>query len=213
MSKVAELLNQSLDTARKMKRLLFLVAGIYVVSFLAGYLMVHFQVPFAMELSKTFIESVSANPVFTPIIGSLMSGNLALAIAFTFLLNLSVGAFVYTTLIGVIPILGGVGSVAVTGLRGFIIGLTYYYAFGVSIGYTVVALGTLILELGAYVFSAAAGINISLSAIFPRRYGVESRWAAFKMAWKDAAKIYLIVVILLVLGAVWEMAGIYIAMH
>ena len=213
MSKVAGLLNESLFAARKMKRLLFLVAGIYVVSFLAGYLMVHFQVPFAMELSKTLIESVSANPVFTPIIGSLMSGNLALAIAFTFLLNLSIGAFVYTTLIGVIPILGGVGSVAVTGLRGFVIGLTYYYAFRVSIGYTVVALGTLILELGAYVFSAAAGINISLSAIFPRRYGVESRWTAFKKAWKDASRIYVIVVILLVLGAVWEMAGIYISMH
>jgi hypothetical protein len=149
----------------------------------------------------------------TPIIGSLISGNLALAIAFTFLVNLSIGAFVYTTLIGVIPILGGVGSVAVTGLRGFVIGLTYYYAFKVSMGYTVVALGTLVLELGAYVFSAAAGINTSLSAVFPRRYQVESRWTAFKMAWKDAAKIYAIVVILLVLGAVWEMAGIYIAMH
>lgn len=213
MSKVAELLNQSLDTARKMKRLLFLVAGIYVVSFLAGYLMVHFQVPFAMEFTEIFIESASTSPLLTPIIGSLMSGNLALAIAFTFLLNLSMGAFVSTTLPGVIPVLGGLGSVAVTGLRGFVIGLTYYYAFKVSIGYSVVALGTLILELGAYVFSAAAGINISLSAIFPRRYQVDSRWTAFKIAWKDAAKIYVIVVILLVLGAVWEMAGIYLTMR
>jgi len=213
MSKVAELLNQSLDTARKIKRLLFLVAGIYVVSFLAGYLMVHFQVPFAMELSKTLIGSISTSPLLTPIIGSLISGNLALAIAFTFLVNLSIGAFVYTTLIGVVPILGGLGSMAVTGLRGFVIGLTYYYAFKVSMGYTVVALGTLVLELGAYVFSAAAGINISLSAVFPRRYQVESRWTAFKKAWKDAAKIYVIVVILLVLGAIWEMVGIYITMH
>jgi len=32
-----------------------------------------------------------------------------------------------------------------------------------------------------------------------------SRWAAFKMAWKDAARIYVIVVILLALGALWEM--------
>jgi len=136
MSKVAELLNQSLDTARKIKRLLFLVAGIYVVSFLAGYLMVHFQVPFAMELSKTLIGSISTSPLLTPIIGSLISGNLALAIAFTFLVNLSIGAFVYTTLIGVVPILGGLGSMAVTGLRGFVIGLTYYYAFKVSMGYT-----------------------------------------------------------------------------
>jgi uncharacterized membrane protein SpoIIM required for sporulation len=65
----------------------------------------------------------------------------------------------------------------------------------------------MILELGAYVFSGAAGINIALAPILPRRYETQSRWMAFKMAWKDAAKIYLIVVILLALGAAWEMTG------
>jgi uncharacterized membrane protein SpoIIM required for sporulation len=70
-------------------------------------------------------------------------------------------------------------------------------------------LGTMILELGAYVFSGAAGINIAVAPILPRRYGVQSRWVAFKMAWKDAAKIYVIVIILLALGAVWEMTGLF----
>jgi hypothetical protein len=36
---------------------------------------------------------------------------------------------------------------------------------------------------------------------------------AFKMAWKDAAKIYLIVVILLALGAAWEMTGIFLVLR
>ena len=73
---------------------------------------------------------------------------------------------------------------------------------------------TLLLEWGAYVFSAAAGINISLSTIFPSRYQVDSRWIAFKEAWKDAGRIYVIVIILLALGAIWEMVGlgIYISM-
>lgn len=97
-----------------------------------------------------------------------------------------------------------------TGLRGLIVGITYYYAFGVSIPYRVLSLGTAILELGAYVFSAAAGINVS--AIFPRRHGTDSRWTAFKMVWKDAARLYAIVIILLALGAAWEIGGIYILM-
>jgi hypothetical protein len=33
------------------------------------------------------------------------------------------------------------------------------------------------------------------------------------MAWKDAAKIYLIVVILLALGAIWEMTGLFLALR
>ncbi len=174
--------------------------------------MVHTQTSFVMELSELIIQSVPTSPVISPIIGALMGGNLALAIAVTFLVNLSFGAFATTTLPGVIPLIGGVGSIALSGFRGFIIGVVYYEAFKVSIGYSVVALGTAILELGAYVFSAAAGINLSLSTISPKRYQVDSRWVAFKEAWKDAGRIYVIVIILLAFGAIWEMSGIYLSM-
>ncbi|NIQ33674.1 MAG: hypothetical protein GTN80_08570, partial [Nitrososphaeria archaeon] len=141
-------LNRSWETSRKMKGLLFLIAAIYVASFLVGYLMVYIQIPFAVDFGKSITEGISVSPVFTPIIGALESGNLALAIAYTFLVNLSSGAFASTTLPGVIPLLGGVGSAAVTGLRGFIIGAIFSYAgvFEISTGYTVLTVGTLILE-------------------------------------------------------------------
>lgn len=210
MLKIMEFLNQSLETSKKMKKLLFLVAVVYIVSFLVGYLMVHIQVPFAMELSEMLVEDIATQQPFTSIMEALGSGNLALAIALTFLVNLSVGAFVTTTLPGVIPLVGGVISVAMTGFRGFIIGILYYEVFKVPMGFAVVAVGTLLLEWGAYVFSAAAGINISLSTIFPSRYQVDSRWVAFKEAWKDASRLYVIVIALLALGAIWEMVGIYI---
>ena len=212
MKKIKEALSQSLETSEKMKGLLFLVTAIYIASFLVGYLMFHVQMPFATNLSELVVAGVSVNPLIGSILDALMSGNLALAVALTFLVNLSIGAFASTTLPGVIPLVGGLGSVALSGFRGFVIGVIYYGAFRVGVGYSVLALGTAILELGAYVFSAAAGINISLSTIFPSRYQVDSRWVAFKEAWKDAGRIYVIVVILLALGAVWEMAGIYISM-
>lgn len=214
MQKIKEVLSQSIETSRRMKKLLILVTAVYAVSFIVGILLVYNQVPFVVELVELITEGFAENPVFTPIIGALETGNLALAILYTFLVNLTSGAFTSTTLPGVIPLLGGVGSVIVTGVRGFLIGAIFYYAgvFEISMGYTVLAVGTLILELGAYVFSAAAGINLSLSTIFPSRYQVDSRWTAFKLAWIDAGKIYVIVIILLALGAIWEMAGIYISL-
>ncbi|WP_455368199.1 stage II sporulation protein M [[Eubacterium] cellulosolvens] len=212
MAKIIEILNQSLETSRKMQKLLFSVAGIYIITLLLGYWMIHAQVPSVVKLVEGVSENVSSNPIFTPIIGALQGGNLAFAIIYTFLINLTSGAFISTTLPGVFPLLGGVWAIIVTGIRGFIIGAAYYYVFSVSAGYTLLALGTLILELGAYVFSAAAGINISLAIIFPNRYNVSSRLAAFREAWKDAGRIYIIVVILLALGAIWEMSGLFLYM-
>ena len=203
------ILNQSWETSNKMKKLLLSVAVTYLATFLIGYILVYIQMPFVMKLFESILPALSDSPIYTPIIGALTGGNLVFAIAYTFLVNLSLGAFVSTTLPGVIPLVGGVGSVAVTGIRGFIIGVAYYEVFKISLSYTALGVGTAILELGAYVFSATAGINISLSTISPKRYQVDSRWLAFKMAWKDASRIYVIVIILLVLGAIWEMEGLY----
>jgi uncharacterized membrane protein SpoIIM required for sporulation len=114
-----------------------------------------------------------------------------------------------------IPLFGTITIILVTGFRGFIIGAIFTYVASmesevIGYGWGILALGTLILELGAYVFSAAAGINISLSTIFPNRCQTESRWFAFKESLKDAGRIYILVIILLALGAIWEMGGIYI---
>ncbi len=171
-----------------------------------------------MNFNESLLENISGSPIFAPILEALQSGNLALAIAITFSINLLSGAFATTTLPGVIPLLGAIISMVVSSFRGFMIGALFTYTEIVSpeatagLGWAILGLGTLILELGAYVFSAAAGINISLSSFFPNRYQVKSRWVAFKKAWKDAGRIYVIVIILLALGAIWEMSGIYLLM-
>jgi hypothetical protein len=204
-----EYADQSIKTSKTMKNLLILVAMIYVGSFLVGYLMAHIQMPFAEDMNMELVDSLSKQEPFTTILEYLTAGNLGMAIAITFFVNLIFAAFLTTTLPGVIPFLGAVGSVGISVFRGFIVGLAYYGVFQVSIGYTIVAIGTLMLEIGAYVFAGAAGINVSMATVLPqRRYGVQSRWIAFREAWKDVIKIYFIVVILLALGAIWEMTGI-----
>ena len=192
-----------------MKMLLLLVALLYVGSYLAGWYLISVNSPIAVEMNQALKESVLAQQPFTSIIQSLHGGELVKAILFTLAVNLTMGAFLTTTLPGVVPLVGALGTVAITVLRGLVIGVTYPEVLSSSVAGFALGLGTMILELGAYVFSGAAGINIALAPILPRRYGVESRVKAFKMAWKDAAKIYLIVVILLVLGAVWEMTGLF----
>jgi len=210
---MASLLAKSLEASRKMKRLVVIVAALYTMSFIVGWLMISMQLPFAIELRKSVLEMVSTEQPYTSVLELVKGGRLVSVILLAFAVNLTGGAFASTTLPGVVPLLGALGIVAVTVYRGVVVGLTYPEVMSLSFPTFLVAVGTMILELGAYVFSGAAGINIALASIFPRRYQVDSRWKAFKESWKDAAKIYVLVVILLALGAVWEMTGLFLLIH
>jgi uncharacterized membrane protein SpoIIM required for sporulation len=196
-----------------MKALLVLVALLYIGSYIAGWCLISIKSPIAVEISRGLQESVLTQQPFTSILQSLQAGELLKAILVTFLVNLTTGAFLTTTLPGIVPLVGSLGTIVVTVLRGFVVGITYPEVLSSSPSGFALGLGTMILELGAYVFSGAAGINIALAPILPRRYGIQSRRTAFKMAWKDAAKIYLIVVIFLALGAAWEMTGLFLVLR
>jgi len=203
----------SLQAAGRIKLLVLFVAMLYVGSYLTGWYLVSVRSPIAVETTETLREAVLTEEPFTSIIGSLERGELLTAILVTVAVNLTMGAFLTTTLPGIVPILGVLGVVAVTCVRGFVIGVVYPEVLAASPAAFALGLGTLILELGAYVFSGAAGINIALAPILPRRYGVQGRWVAFKMAWKDAARIFVIVVLLLALGAIWEMTGLFLILR
>ena len=196
-----------------MRLLVLFLALLYVVSYLTGWYLISIKSPVAVETVQAISGSVLTETPFTIIIESLQGGQLVQAIMITFLVNLTSGAFLTTTLPGIIPLVGALGTIAVTLMRGFVIGVVYPEVLASSVAGFVLGVGTMILELGAYVFSGAAGIHIALAPIMPSRYGVQSRWAAFKIAWKDAARIYVIVVILLALGAIWEMTGIILVLR
>jgi uncharacterized membrane protein SpoIIM required for sporulation len=207
------ILSEAAQAARRIKVLLILVAFLYVGSYLAGWYLISIKSSIALEITRGLRESVLTQQPFTMVLQSLRGGELAKAVLLTFLVNLTAGAFLTTTLPGIVPLLGSLGTIAVTMLRGFVVGITYPEVLSSSPTGFALGLGTMILELGAYVFSGAAGINIAFAPILPGRHGVQSRWVAFKMAWKDAAKIYVIVIILLALGAAWEMTGLFLVLR
>ena len=207
------IISQTVEAAKRMRKLLLLVALLYVGSYLAGWYLISIKSQVALDLAQLVSGAVLTESPFTTILQSLSTGDLVQAILITFLLNLSTGAFLSTTLPGIIPLIGALGTVTITLFRGFIIGITYPAVLASSAAGFVLGMGTMILELGAYVFSGAAGINIALAPIMPKRYGAQSRWVAFKMAWKDAARIYVIVIVLLALGAIWEMTGLFLVLR
>ena len=203
-----KLLSQAVEAASKMRMLLLFVALLYVGSYLAGWYLISIKSPIAVETAQAVQAGVVTESPFTAIVQSLQGGDLLKAVLITFLLNLTTGAFLTTTLPGIVPLIGAFGTIAVTVYRGFSIGVIYPDMLASSAAGFALGLGTLLLEWGAYVFSGAAGIHIALAPIMPTRYGVQSRRSAFKTAWKDTVRVYVIVIILLALGAVWEMTGI-----
>jgi hypothetical protein len=207
------ILSQAVEAAKRMKILLVFVAFLYVGSYLVGWYLISIKSPIAVETAQAITAGVLTETPFTTITQSLQGGDLLQAVLITFLVNLTTGAFFTTTLPGIVPLVGALGTVAITLFRGFVIGVLYPEILASSLAGFALGFGTMILELGAYVFSGAAGIHIALAPIVPKRYGVQSRWAAFKAAWKDAAGVYVIVVILLALGAIWEMTGILLALR
>ncbi|MFQ6085952.1 MAG: stage II sporulation protein M [Candidatus Bathyarchaeia archaeon] len=205
-------LTRSFEASDRLRGLLLGVMLLYAGSFAVGFWMSSAQLPITVEFKETVMEAVATERPFTTVTEALEADNPFLAIALTFVTNLAIGAFASTTLPGVIPLLGGMGSLVITVFRGWTVGVLYTEVFRVSPAATALSLGTLILEFGAYVLSGAVGIDISLAPVFPERYGVDSRWDAFKSAWKNAAGVYVMVVILLALGALWEIGGLFLLM-
>jgi len=205
--------SQVLLAAKRMRAELVFVALLYVASYLAGWYLISIRSPIAVQTAQGVAESVLTQMPFTTIVQSLRTGELVQAILITFLVNLTTGAFLTTTLPGIIPLIGALGTIAITLIRGFVVGIVYPEILASSIGGFALGFGTMILELGAYVFPGAAGIHVALAPLIPKRYGAQGRWAAFKTAWKNVARVYVIVVILLALGAIWEMTGILLTLR
>jgi hypothetical protein len=60
------------------------------------------------------------------------------------------------------------------------------------------------LESITYVIATVAGVNVGLSVLMPKRQKVKSRWKAFKLAWREAGRLYIVIIIILAFQAVFE---------
>jgi hypothetical protein len=59
-------------------------------------------------------------------------------------------------------------------------------------------------SLVAEILATATGINIAIAPLHPEEYATASKWLSFEIAWKETARVYMIVIILLTKAAMLE---------
>ncbi len=185
------------------RNLLIFLAIVNVVFFFFGRWMVSEQLAGVMAFREEALKSLPDLIYIKPLTG-VLSPYIIPKIIYTFIFNLLVGAFLTTTAPGLVFFFPYI----ITVMRALTMGIIFYGLLsGPAI--TFAFYGTFLLEFGAYVFAAAAGINIGLSIIFPSRKGVTTRKESFRISVEEALWLYFVVVILLFLGAIWEIGWLH----
>lgn len=167
-----------------------------------------------MFFGGVFLASFGIGFVFGPVLSppwslpsaqSLFGNNFYVMMMGIFLLNLVISAFVLVTLSGLVffPL-----SAAMLGIRAFLWGLVIYASPADSLLW---ALPTLVIEGEAYVLAGAAGTIAGVSWLIPKwlhRKENVTREESFSAAVEEIVPMYVLVTLLLFVGAILETATI-----
>ncbi len=127
-------------------------------------------------------------------------GIMAACSGLVFLINL-LADFIQFTLLSILI----VPPVFTLGVGGWLQGISLagvHASSGLSLVLFLVMGG---LEWITYVLATAGGVNIGLSVLMPQRQAADTRWLAFKRAWGEAGRLYLAIIGILAVQAVFEM--------
>ncbi len=198
-----EILEKTLKAMVEKKRLIIFFLAAHAVFLLLGMITMSRQMPGVLALRAELMKEIQNLFYIKPLTGPLAS-SLVLKISYTFGFNLIFGAFVSTTLTGLLFFVPYIIAV----WRSFVIGVLYY-GMDSSPLQSIAFYGTAIFEFGAYSFSSALGTDIGLSLLFPGRKGTTSRREAVRATLKEGIWLYLIIIVLLCLGAIWEISWLH----
>jgi len=195
---------ETLRRLSRMQGLLQVMAVAYLVPMLLAASLVVAGAPGFRELQADLEgQVVQAEPIVT-IARLLGERRLLAAIVLTFAWNFGVAACLASTAIGVLfplpPLLGL--------LRGFLIGVVFAGRLRLFSLHGLVMGGTFLLEIGAYVLAGALGMRLGL-AILPRRGQAPLLRERLAEALADLRHLLPVVALLLLLGAIWENAGLF----
>lgn len=197
-------MRETLRRLSRMQGLLQVMAVAYLVPMLLAASLVVAGAPGFRELQADLEGRViQAEPIAT-IARLLGERRLLYAVALTFAWNFGVAACLASTAVGVLfplpPLLGL--------LRGFLIGVVFAGRLRLFSLHGLVMGGTFLLEIGAYVVAGALGMRIGL-ALLPRRGQAPLLRERLAEAFADLRHLLPVVALLLLLGAIWENAGLF----
>ncbi|OGQ52801.1 MAG: hypothetical protein A3J24_08385 [Deltaproteobacteria bacterium RIFCSPLOWO2_02_FULL_53_8] len=194
---------QSLLTFKRRQNLIIFFAVAQVAFYVFGQWLIASEIPAAVALRTEVLGQLKDTAYLKPLT-TFLGGNIPLQIAYTFAFNLVFGAFLTTTVSGIVFFIPYMIAV----WRGFVIGLL---TFGLIDSPSMAAAfyGTFILEFCAYSMSSAIGTDIGLTLLWPMRKKQASRKEALREAIRDGADIYLLVAVILFIAAVWEIVALH----
>ena len=199
------MLNNVKKTLIRLKWLMLIVALLYIASIATGLITCYA----GGELFTSFVEKSDSQsaPQIERIFGRFREsireghwGTIALCSLIVFAIN-TLGNIINLTLPGIFIV-----PVAATLLLfgGLMQGISLGGIQGSSFTSLFLFLLIVCLESITYVIATVAGVNVGLSVLMPKKQKVKSRWKAFKLAWGDAGRLYVVILIILAFQAVFE---------
>ena len=186
---------------QRLRPFLLTMAGAYLISGALGAILVSLEIELLVHFRARMLEFLPGASPIVDVLGELRAGRVAQAIGMTFAWNFGVAAFLTSTALGVVFFLPPVIAVG----RGFLLGVLFQGQGG-SLATATLLLGTLLLEIGAYVIAGAAGMGLGWALIPRAGEGIKHR---ARRALSDILTVYPLVGGMLLFGAVWEILGIY----
>jgi hypothetical protein len=187
-------------SVKRMKSLIIFYALTHVVFLAFGQWAVMKGFPMVLELRDAQLKEIQNLMYLKPLTGAL-SQSFVLKVLYTFFFNLSFGAFISTTATGVVFFL----PYAIAVWRAFMIGMLIQ-GLTASPMMLMVFYTTFAIEFGAYCLSSAVGTDLGIALLWPGYRRMDTRKDALREVLKDGARLYFIIIIILFLGAVWEIA-------
>ena len=202
-----KIFKNSFQVLKRIKPIILIVFILTLISLGVGFYLSQSDSSIILSVKNNFLSEIKKAKPIQDILRAIMENNILYAIFYTAIYNTIFGAFLSTTLLGIIfPI-----PVIVMVERGLFVGLLYGDIQGNYL-YYLLMFGTIVFEFGAYVLSSSLGINIGLSIFWPKRFHTNSRWQAFKIAWLEAFQALPLIVVILFISAIWEIGGLYLLM-
>ncbi len=197
-------MSETLRRLSQMRGLLAVMAVAYLAPVVLMVSLVAADIPGMRELQmKVQAGVLQAGPIPT-LARFLGEGRLLAAIALTFAWNFGVAACIGSIAIGILFPLPPLIAV----LRGFLIGLVFADRLTFTFPHALVMGGTFLLKIGAYVLAGALGMRLGLSLLPHRGKGPPFRDRIPDLL-ADFRLLLPLVAFLLVLGAIWENAGLF----
>lgn len=190
------------ESLRRLRPFLLTMACVYLFSGALGSILVSLEIAPLVHFRVRILEFLPTATPIVDVLGELQAGRVAQAIGMTFAWNFGVAAFLTSTAVGVVFFLPPM----IAAWRGFLLGVLFQ-GLGGSFATATLLLGTLLLEIGAYVIAGAAGMSLGW-ALIPRGAGEGIKDRA-RRALSDILTVYPLVAGMLLFGAVWEILGVY----